>query len=121
MQSVLTKRRISKMPKHLPKVHAMSRPGALPMPGDRAVSAFTKSDVFDRWNEDAAGIRALTAGDNVITMFDVIGEDYWSGGGITAKKVTAQLRAIGDRPVADQFTGRRYVRGHCDLQCAART
>jgi ATP-dependent Clp protease protease subunit len=54
--------------------------------------------VFDRWSADAAGVRALAGRDNVITMFDVIGEDFWSGGGVTAKKVAAQLRAIGDRP-----------------------
>jgi ATP-dependent Clp protease protease subunit len=47
--------------------------------------------------------RAGSAGDNVITMFDVIGEDFWSGGGVTAKKVAAQLRAIGDRPVEVQI------------------
>jgi ATP-dependent protease ClpP protease subunit len=32
-----------------------------------------------------------------------IGEDFWTGGGVTAKKVTAQLRAIGDRPVEVQI------------------
>lgn len=84
--------------KHLP-VFAKARPGALPLPSDRSVSALTKSNVLDRWAEDAAGVRAVAVGDNVITMFDVVGEDYWSGGGITAKKVAAQLRAIGDRPV----------------------
>lgn len=86
-------------------VFAMARPGALPQPAERVVSAFTKAEVFDRWNADAAGVRpvALEAGDNVITMFDVIGEDWWTGGGVTAKKVAAQLRAIGDRPVEVQI------------------
>jgi len=82
-----------------PKIWAKSRPGALPMPANRDVSALTKSAVLDKWGEEAAGIRAIAPGDNVITMFDVIGEDFWTGGGITAKKVTAQLRAIGDRDV----------------------
>jgi ATP-dependent protease ClpP protease subunit len=41
--------------------------------------------------------------DNVITMFDIVGEDFWSGGGITAKSVASQLRAIGDRPVEVQI------------------
>ncbi|MBY8826113.1 head maturation protease, ClpP-related [Sphingomonas colocasiae] len=87
------------------RVYAMARPAALPVPGDRRVSAFTKPDVFQRWGEDAAGVRphAVAQGDNVITMFDVIGEDWWTGGGITAKKVSAQLRAIGDRPVEIQI------------------
>lgn len=81
----------------------MSRPDALPMPAQRRVSAFTKPDVFDKWGEDAAGIRALSTDDATITMFDIIGEDVWSGGGVTAKKVAAQLRAIGDRPVTVQI------------------
>lgn len=85
------------------RVMAKSRPGALPMPADRKVSAFAPAQVYDRWGEDAAGVRAIAVGDNVITMFDDIGEDYWSGGGVTAKKVGAQLRAIGDRPVEVQI------------------
>ena len=86
-----------------PKIWAKSRPGALPMPANRDISALTKSAVLDKWGEEAAGIRAVAAGDNVITMFDDIGEDFWSGGGVTAKKVAAQLRAIGDRPVEVQI------------------
>ena len=82
------------MPRHL-RVNAKARPGALPMPADRKVSAFAPANVYDRWGDEAAGIRAVAAGDNVITMFDDIGEDFWSGGGVTAKKVAAQLRAIG--------------------------
>lgn len=86
-------------------VKARARPMALPVPADRRVSAFSPLPVMDRWGEDAAGIRpaALESGDNVITMFDVIGEDWWTGGGVTAKKVAAQLRAIGDRPVEVQI------------------
>lgn len=85
------------------RVFAKARPGALPLPARRDVAAFTKPQVFDKWSEDAAGVRALERGDNVITMFDVIGEDFWSGGGITAKKVAQQLRAIGDRAVEVQI------------------
>lgn len=86
-------------------IKARARPAALPVPADRGVSAFTPAPVLDRWNADAAGVRprALETGDNVITMFAIIGEDWWSGGGITAKKVAAQLRAIGDRPVEVQI------------------
>ncbi|HYI43671.1 MAG TPA: head maturation protease, ClpP-related, partial [Sphingomicrobium sp.] len=59
--------------------------------------------MLDRWSEDGAGIRAVAVGDNVITMFGEIGEDFWSDNPITAKKVAAQLRAIGDRPVEVQI------------------
>ncbi|WAJ29320.1 head maturation protease, ClpP-related [Antarcticirhabdus aurantiaca] len=87
----------------MPRVMAKARPGAMPLPVRQDVHAFTPAPVFDRWGQDAAGVRALAQGDNVITMFDVIGEDFWSGGGVTAKKVTSQLRAIGDRPVEIQI------------------
>jgi ATP-dependent protease ClpP protease subunit len=87
----------------LPRVYASARPGALPVPARRDINAFTAPSVFERWSEDAAGVRALERGDNVITMFDVIGEDWWTGGGITAKGVASQLRAIGDRPVEVQI------------------
>ena len=85
------------------RVFAKARPAALPVPARRDVNAFTKPAVLDRWSEDGAGVRALERGDNVITMFDIVGEDFWSGGGITAKGVAAQLRAIGDRPVEVQI------------------
>lgn len=79
------------------------RPAALPMPAHRKVEAFTRPEVFEKWTAEAAGIRAVEQGDNVITMFGPIGEDFWSGGGITAKTVTAQLRAIGARPIEVQI------------------
>lgn len=85
------------------RVMAQARPGAMPLPARKDICALTQPQVFDRWSADAAGIRAVAAGDNVVTMFDVIGEDYWSGGGVTAKKVSSQLRAIGDRPVEVQI------------------
>lgn len=82
---------------------ARQRPGALPLPADRSISAFTSAAVLDRWSAEAAGVRAIASDDNVVTMFDIIGEDWWTGGGVTAKKVAAQLRAIGDRPVEVQI------------------
>ncbi|SCW77545.1 ATP-dependent protease ClpP, protease subunit [Sphingobium faniae] len=85
--------------RNAPRVFASARPGALPLPADRKLQAFTPANVLDRHGDTAAGVRAVMQGDNVITMFDSIGEDYWTGGGVTAKKVQAQLRAIGDRDV----------------------
>jgi ATP-dependent Clp protease protease subunit len=87
----------------LTKVFAKARPGALPVPASRNVAALTRPAVLEKWGEEAAGIRAVAVGDNVITMFDTIGEDFWTGGGVTAKKVISQLRAIGDRPVEVQL------------------
>lgn len=84
----------------------------MPVPARKDVHAFTGPEVFDRWSDSAAGVRALERGDNVITMFDVIGEDYWTGAGVTAKKVASQLRAIGgpvevqiNSPGGDMFEG----------------
>lgn len=87
------------------RVFAKARPGAMPMPVSRDVSALTKPQVFEKWSADAAGVRpnAIEQGDNVIAMFEIVGEDFWSGGGVTAKKVSSQLRAIGNRPVEVQI------------------
>lgn len=42
-----------------------------------------------------AGLRAEdTSGANVISVLDVIGEDWWSGEGVTAKRIGAALRSI---------------------------
>lgn len=86
-----------------PRVMAKARPAALPMPARQDVHAFTDAAIMDRWSKDAAGLRALERGDNVITMFDIIGEDFWTGGGVTAKSVASQLRAIGPRPIELQI------------------
>ncbi len=82
-----------------------SRPPALPQaegktPSGRDVNALVSPEALQKWEASGAGVRAVAVGDNVITLFGAIGEDYWSeGGGITAAKVTKQLRAIGDRSV----------------------
>jgi ATP-dependent Clp protease, protease subunit len=54
-------------------------------------------DAIDRWN---AGIMAASqTPENTISILDVIGEDFWTGGGVTSKRVAAALRAIGDQEV----------------------
>ncbi len=55
------------------------------------------SDILAKWAE----MPPLAAGDDdaTITMFEVIGEDFWSGGGVTAKRVAGALRSIGARDV----------------------
>ncbi|MBS4048151.1 MAG: Clp protease ClpP [Alphaproteobacteria bacterium] len=37
--------------------------------------------------------------DNTISILDVIGVDWWTGEGVTAKRISAALRSIGDRDV----------------------
>lgn len=59
-------------------------------------------DVLARW---ASGPQAAESSeDNVISVFDVIGEDFWTGNGVTAKRVAAALRSIGaDRDIRVQI------------------
>lgn len=70
------------------------------------------SDVLAKWAE-----RPLAASESddpsTITIFDVIGEDFWTGGGFTAKRMSAALRSIGkndvkvkiNSPGGDMFEG----------------
>lgn len=65
---------------------------------------------LDLWNPS---IRAAASDEPTINIFDVIGEDYWTGEGVTDKRIAAELKAIGDRdvnvninsPGGDMFTG----------------
>lgn len=58
------------------------------------------SDVLSKWGETP-----LAAADDpdTITIFDVIGEDLWAGGGFTAKRMSAALRSIGKKDVKVQI------------------
>lgn len=60
------------------------------------------SDVLASWAD--APRAAETGGDNVISIFDVIGEDWWTGGGFTAKRAAAALRSIGERDIVVQVS-----------------
>lgn len=76
---------------------------AIEAPRPTTVQAFdplSRPQIADRW---AADVRAADAGENgTISVLDVIGDDYWSGGGVTARRVTAALRAIqADEVVVD--------------------
>lgn len=51
-----------------------------------------KPKALEGWN---ASLRASVESDNEIGIFDVIGEDYWSGGGVTASRISGALRSIG--------------------------
>lgn len=55
------------------------------------------SDVLAKWSETP--LAASGDEENTITVFDVIGEDFWTGGGVTAKRISAALRAIGNNDV----------------------
>lgn len=63
-----------------------------------AVSSYLQPRALDRWN---TGVRAAADKDEerTISVYDVIGQDYWSGEGVTAKRVAAALRSMGKGPV----------------------
>lgn len=46
---------------------------------------------------------AAADGSDVISILDVIGYDFWTGEGVTAKRVAAALRSIGAKPVTVQI------------------
>jgi len=52
---------------------------------------------MERWNP---AIKAAAGDDSTtITMYDPIGMDWWTGEGVTAKRVGAALRSIGDKDI----------------------
>ncbi len=54
-------------------------------------------EAIERWN---VGVQAAQTGENTISILDVIGEDFWSGGGVTSKRISAALRSIGNADVS---------------------
>jgi len=62
------------------------------------VRSYIAPAAFDRWD---SSIRAAAdeQDDRTIGIYDVIGEDWWTGGGFTAKRMSAALRSLGKGPV----------------------
>ncbi|WP_318393505.1 head maturation protease, ClpP-related [Enterobacter sp.] len=73
------------------------------------VSSEAMPSALERWN---GGIRAAGNEDNSISIFDVIGRDYWDEG-VTAKRIAGALRAMNgedvtvniNSPGGDMFEG----------------
>lgn len=86
---------------------------SLPAAPEGRPFAREKSDLpaaaMERWN---GGIRAARDGDNSISIFDVIGADYW-GDGVTASRIAGELRSLNgadvtvniNSPGGDMFEG----------------
>lgn len=59
-----------------------------------------KSDISEKaMNRWSPGIKAAADEDRTISIYDVIGEDWWTGEGVTAKRIAAALRQMGKGPV----------------------
>jgi ATP-dependent Clp protease protease subunit len=72
----------------LPEIKGLSEP--------KGYSWDVPSDALARWSD----IDAAESDDpQTITIYDVIGEDSWTGGGFTAKRMNAALRSIGAKDV----------------------
>jgi len=58
---------------------------------------------LERWNPDLRSVAAAAddgkTDNTIISIMDVIGMDFWTGEGVTAKRVSGALRAIGNKPV----------------------
>ena len=73
------------------------------------VTCETLPSAMERWD---GGIKAAATDDNSISVFDVIGQDYW-GEGVTAKRIAGALRAMNgadvtvniNSPGGDMFEG----------------
>jgi ATP-dependent protease ClpP protease subunit len=73
--------------RNLPKAKAFVKPDGYEWDAPK--------DVLAKWAPQAA-----EADDGAtISIYDVIGQDYWTGDGVTAKRVAGALRAIGPNPV----------------------
>ena len=87
--------------KHLP-VAPVGRPCA-------GVTCEPLPSALDRWN---GGIKSAATDDNSISIFDVIGQDYW-GEGVTTKRIAGVLRSMNgsdvtvniNSPGGDMFEG----------------
>lgn len=74
----------------------MARPNKIRMTPSNKVTALTSEGALGRWEP---GIQAASEADNSISVYDVIGEDFWTGEGVTVKRIDAALRKIGNRDV----------------------
>lgn len=72
----------------LPEIKALQQP--------KGYSWDVPSDALARWTD-----MPMAAQDQpeTITIYDVIGEDTWTGGGFTAKRMNAALRSIGAKDI----------------------
>lgn len=66
-------------------------------------SASVRSEIlpraFERWNPGLRAAAAEDEQDRSISIYDAIGYDYWTGEGVTARRVASALRTLGAGPI----------------------
>lgn len=78
--------------------------------GRQGVAFDTPAKALERWQSE---LRAMDDAENVINVMDIIGEDFWTGEGVTPKRVAADLQRFGgadltvnvNSPGGDMFDG----------------
>ena len=61
----------------------------------KSIQTALKPEVLARWNNQVLA----ESDDTTISIYEIIGEDFWTGEGMTAKRMSGILRSIGDKPV----------------------
>lgn len=77
----------------MPRNHLPAAPEGRPCAG---VRYDLSPKALDRWDP---GIKAASEDENSISVFDVIGQDYLTGEGVTAKRIAAALRSMDGKDV----------------------
>lgn len=70
----------------------MTRPGKIKSQPNHKITALATEGAMDRFNP---GVHAAAESDATISMYGMIGEDFWTGEGVTVKRIDAALRLIG--------------------------
>jgi ATP-dependent protease ClpP protease subunit len=63
------------------------------------VRSFISPLALNRWDSSICASAERDADERTIGIYDVIGHDYWTGEGFTAKRMAAALRSLGKGPV----------------------
>lgn len=74
----------------------MARPGKIRLNANRKITALSTEGALDRFDRR---VKAARDDDATISIYDVIGYDPWTDGGVTVKRIDAALRAIGNKDV----------------------
>lgn len=63
------------------------------------VRSHISPSVYARWDTAIRASEEQDMDERTIGIYDVIGEDWWTGGGFTSKRMSAALRSLGKGPV----------------------